>query len=141
MQRMAQLDFQGLLDFLSCGNLPFGSTVEEGGKKGLFVSQREVLVATSAFARGVEGSGSSAVVGGDDDPHRGHRDATMEGNAAREAWLNQGIIDKGPAPALGLVGGGDHPGFDCLEWEVGSSSRNPAHNKPPSIKATRTTEL
>jgi hypothetical protein len=36
MQGMAKLRFQGLLNFLSGGNLPGGGTVEEGGKEGLF---------------------------------------------------------------------------------------------------------
>ncbi len=65
----------------------------------------------------------------------------MQGNAAREAWLDKGIIDNGPATALGWVGSRDHPGFDGLAWEVGRSTRNPAHRTTPRIKATRTTEV
>ena len=127
MDGVTKLGFKGLLDLVGGSNLALGGTVEERGKKGLFLGEREVLIAASTFARCIESSGSEAVVGGDDDMDSGNGDTTVERDAPGEAGLNKSVVDNGPATTLGLVGSREHPSLDSLEWEVGSSTRHPAH--------------
>lgn len=123
MQGVAKLGLQGALDLSGCGDLPLSGTIEERGEKSLFFRERAVVVAASSFARRVERSGSEAVVGGDNEMHRGNGDSTVERNAASETWFNEGVIDNAPVPALRLVGSRDHPGCHSLEGQVGSSTR------------------
>lgn len=127
MDGVAKLCFEGSLNLISSGNLASGGALEEGSKKGVFLGQREILVAPTTFARSVESSGSEAIVGGDDNTHQRNGDATVEGDGIGEARFHKSVIDNGPASALGLIGSRKHSGFDGLDWKVGSSTCYPAH--------------
>jgi len=72
MNRMAQVGFQRVANLGGRRDVALDRTCEEGRKKRLFLARREVFIAAAAFARGVEGRWSDAVVGRDDQADRGN---------------------------------------------------------------------
>ena len=127
MDGMAKSGFEGSLNLMASSNLSFGLSLKERGEEGGFVGKGQVLVASSAFARGVEGIRTKAVVARDDGADDGDGDTSVKGDALGRARLDQGIVDDTPTGALGDVGSGIHLALDCVCREMGSGLGDSSH--------------
>ncbi len=121
MDGMSKAGFEGSLNLVPDGNLSLGCSLKEGSNQGGFVGERQVLVASSAFAWSIEGSGTKAVVARDDGADSGDGDARVKSDALSKAWLDLRVIDNAPAGLQGDVGSGIHLALDCFCREMGSS--------------------